>query len=92
MHGADPNWGRIICAVGSAGVKLKPDKLSCKLGNITVFSNGAPVKFDAKKASRVVSQIEHTITVDLGAGKASDFCCGCDLSSGYVRINADYHT
>ena len=92
VNGGDPNWGRIICAVGSAGVKLNPNKLTCKLGNITVFNNGAPRKFDAKKASRVVSQTEHTITVDLGAGKASDFCYGCDLSSKYVRINADYHT
>jgi glutamate N-acetyltransferase/amino-acid N-acetyltransferase len=92
VNGGDPNWGRIICAVGSAGVKLNPNKLSCKLGDITVFHDGAPRKFDVKKASKVVSQTEHTITVDLGAGKASDFCYGCDLSAEYVRINADYHT
>lgn len=92
IHGGDPNWGRIICAVGSAGVKLNPAKLSCKLGDITVFKNGAPVKFDAKRASKVISKTEHTITVDLSAGKHSDFCYGCDLSAGYVRINADYHT
>jgi len=92
VHGGDPNWGRIICAVGSAGVKLNPDKLSCKLGNITVFKNGKPAKFDRKEASRVVSQIEHTVTVDLGAGRQSDFCYGCDLSKEYVAINADYHT
>ena len=92
VNGGDPNWGRIICAVGSASVKLNPNKLSCKLGPITVFKNGAPKKFDAKKASKVVSQTEHTITVDLGAGKAEDFCYGCDLSAEYVKINADYHT
>ena len=92
IHGGDPNWGRIICAVGSAGVKLNPDKLSCKLGDITVFKNGAPRKFDIKKASRIISQTEHTITVDLGAGKQSDFCYGCDLSTEYVKINAEYHT
>ncbi len=92
VNGGDPNWGRIICAVGSAGVKLNPNKLSCKLGPITVFNNGTPRKFDKKKASKVVSQTEHTITVDLGVGRASDFCYGCDLSAEYVRINADYHT
>lgn len=92
VHGGDPNWGRIICAVGSAGVKLNPAKLSCKLDDITVFKNGAPKKFDAIKAARVVSQKEHNITVDLGVGKASDFCYGCDLSAEYVSINADYHT
>ena len=92
VGGGDPNWGRIICAVGSAGVKLNSNKLSCKLGDITVFKNGAPKKFDAKRASKIVSQIQHTITVDLGAGEASDFCYGCDLSTEYVTINADYHT
>ena len=92
VNGGDPNWGRILCAVGSAPVKLNPDKLSCKLDDVTVFKNGVPNKFDVKKASQVVSQTEHTITVDLGVGKVSDFCYGCDLSAGYVKINADYHT
>ena len=92
VSGGDPNWGRIICAVGSAGVKLNPNKLSCKLGDVTVFKNGAPKKFDAKRASKIVSQTEHTITVDLGIGKQSDFCYGCDMSTEYVTINADYHT
>lgn len=92
VHGGDPNWGRIICAVGSCGVRLNPEKLSCKLGNITVFRNGQPARFDAAKASEVISQKEHTITVDLGVGKHSDFCYGCDLSKEYVTINADYHT
>jgi glutamate N-acetyltransferase/amino-acid N-acetyltransferase len=92
IHGGDPNWGRIISAAGSVGVRMKPEKLSCKLGQITVFRNGRPAKFDRARASKVISQLEHTITLDLGAGKASDFCYGCDLSAGYVSINADYHT
>ena len=92
INGGDPNWGRIICAVGSVGVELNPEKLSCRLGSMTVFKNGTPKKFDAAKASKIISQAEHTIRVDLGAGKASDFCYGCDLSAEYVRINADYHT
>ena len=92
VRGGDPNWGRIICAVGSSGVRSNPGKLSCKLGDITVFKNGAPAKFDTKKASKVISQTEHTITVDLGVGNHIDFCYGCDLSKEYVAINADYHT
>jgi glutamate N-acetyltransferase/amino-acid N-acetyltransferase len=92
VHGGDPNWGRIICAVGSSGVKLNPQKVSCKLDDLVVFKNGAPTNFDRKKASKIVSQVSHTITVDLGVGKYSDFCVGCDLSKGYVTINADYHT
>ncbi len=92
VHGADPNWGRIVCAVGSCGVKLNPEKLSCKIGDIVVFKNGQPVKFDAKKASKIIAAKEHTITINLGVGKGSDFCYGCDLSRDYIRINADYHT
>ncbi|HOQ05567.1 MAG TPA: bifunctional glutamate N-acetyltransferase/amino-acid acetyltransferase ArgJ [Anaerohalosphaeraceae bacterium] len=92
VHGADPNWGRIICAVGSSGVRLNPEKLTCKIGQITVFRNGQPARFDPKKVSRIIAQKEHTITVYLGAGIYSDFCMGCDLSREYITINADYHT
>jgi glutamate N-acetyltransferase/amino-acid N-acetyltransferase len=92
VHGGDPNWGRIICAAGSSGVNLNPDKLSCKLDELYVFRNGTPTRFDPAKAARIVSQREHTITVDLGVGRYSDFYYGCDLSAEYVRINADYHT
>jgi glutamate N-acetyltransferase/amino-acid N-acetyltransferase len=92
VHGADPNWGRIICAVGSCGVKLNPAKLSCKIGGISVFMASVPVKFDAKKVSKIIRAKEHIITIDLGVGKYSDFCYGCDLSKGYITINADYHT
>ncbi len=92
IHGGDPNWGRIICAVGSCGIKLNPNRLSCTIGDIAVFRNGRPVKFSPKRVSKIISRKEHTITVNLGAGKFSDFCFGCDLSKGYVTINADYHT
>jgi len=92
VHGADPNWGRIICAVGSTGIKLNPAKLTCKLDGLTVFKNGTPCQFDAKKASAIIRQKEHTITVHLGAGQNAEFCYGVDLSRDYVRINAYYHT
>jgi len=92
VNGGDPNWGRIICAVGSSGVKLEPRKMSCKLDDLAVFKHGSPTNFDRKKASKIVSQKSHTITVDLGVGSQSDFCYGCDLGRGYVTINADYHT
>jgi glutamate N-acetyltransferase/amino-acid N-acetyltransferase len=92
VHGGDPNWGRIICAVGSSGVNLNPARLSCRLDDLYVFRSGAPTRFDPARAARIVSQREHTITVDLGVGRASDFYYGCDLSAEYVRINADYHT
>jgi len=92
VHGGDPNWGRIICAVGSSGVSLNVDRLWCKLGDLVVFRNGTAARFDTRKASKIVSKTEHTITVHLGVGKAEDFCYGCDLSKEYVAINSEYHT
>jgi glutamate N-acetyltransferase/amino-acid N-acetyltransferase len=92
IHGGDPNWGRIICAAGSCGVRLNPKKLSCKVGSVTVFRSGQPVKFNPKMVSKIITAKQHTITLNLGAGKASDFCYGCDLSRRYVTINANYNT
>jgi len=92
VHGADPNWGRIICAVGSCGVKLDVSRLSCSIGGTAVFKGGKPVKFDAKKVSRIMRREQFEIAVNLGVGKYSDYCLGCDLSREYIRINADYHT
>jgi len=92
VHGSDPNWGRILCAAGAANVRLDVRKLSCKIGKQTVFRNGTAQKFDIAKARRTVAQPSHTITIDLAAGSYSDYCYGCDLSAGYVRINAHYHT
>jgi glutamate N-acetyltransferase/amino-acid N-acetyltransferase len=92
VHGGDPNWGRIICAVGSTPVKLDPKKLACRLDDLTVFRNGAPRAFDRVRASAIISQSYHVIEIDLGAGPYEGWCYGVDLSRGYVRINADYHT
>lgn len=92
VHGGDPNWGRILCAVGSVQVRLNPDRLSCKLDDLTVFRNGMPRRFDRRRAGRILRQTCHTITVDLAAGRCTDFCYGVDLSKQYVTINADYHT
>jgi glutamate N-acetyltransferase/amino-acid N-acetyltransferase len=66
--------------------------LCVKIGGIFVFRNGKPANFDAKQVSRIIAKKEHTITVNLNAGKRQDFCYGCDLSREYIRINADYHT
>ncbi|MBN1124293.1 MAG: bifunctional glutamate N-acetyltransferase/amino-acid acetyltransferase ArgJ [Sedimentisphaerales bacterium] len=92
IHGADPNWGRIICAVGSCGVRFHPDKLTCKIGGVIVFRGGRPTSFDRARVRKIMTQKEHTIWIDLGMGKAKDFCYGCDLSREYITINADYHT
>ncbi len=92
IHGGDPNWGRILCAVGSCGVRLNTDRLTCWIGGVCVFRNGQPARFDPRRVSNIIRQQEHVIRVRLGVGKAADFCYGCDLGYGYVEINAEYHT
>jgi glutamate N-acetyltransferase/amino-acid N-acetyltransferase len=73
-------------------VRLDPAKLSCRIGPVTVFRNGKPVKFDHAAAIREITRPCHDIRIRLGVGRKTDFCYGCDLSKEYVAINAEYHT
>ncbi|HTL28155.1 MAG TPA: bifunctional glutamate N-acetyltransferase/amino-acid acetyltransferase ArgJ [Tepidisphaeraceae bacterium] len=92
MHGNDPNWGRIVSAAGLAGVPFNPDKCSLKLQGTTVFRAGQPVKFDANKVSKSMAAKEVRVDLTCSAGKGQATCWTCDLSKGYITINADYHT
>ncbi len=91
IHGADPNWGRILAAVGRSGAV-------CDLANVRVtvqafdLYRGAPLDFDANAVSSALRAKDVTIEVDLAAGDAVGEAWGCDLSAEYVRINADYTT
>jgi len=92
FNGADPNWGRIVSAVGYSGAKFNPHKLSCKIAGVMVFHAGKPCRFNAQALSRKMKAKQWEVLVDLGVGRSEDFCYTCDLSRAYVRINADYHT
>lgn len=92
FHGADPNWGRIVSAVGFSGATFKEEKLSCKIAGVFVYKNGKPVKFNAGSLSKKMKTKRWAVEVNLGAGKQEDFCYTCDLSKEYITINADYHT
>jgi glutamate N-acetyltransferase/amino-acid N-acetyltransferase len=89
IHGGDPNWGRILCAAGYCGVDLEPDKVTLKIGDVTVFEHGLPTGADA---AAQVSGPDVYITLDLGWGRSSATVWTCDLSKLYVDINAEYHT
>ena len=96
MFGADANWGRVLCAIGYAGVPLDVDKIdvcfeSAK-GTVTVCQNGAGVAFSEDKAKEVLLEKEIDILVDLNDGTASAAAWGCDLTYDYVKINGDYRT
>ena len=89
-HGRDANWGRIIQAMGMTRIPVDVDKMIIKIDNIIVFKNGAPAQnIDESK----IFQKETTIIeIDLNNGKAQATAWGCDLSKGYIEINADYRT
>jgi glutamate N-acetyltransferase / amino-acid N-acetyltransferase len=91
VYGNDPNWGRILAALGRSGVSFDPTKACVNVQGIPVFA-GKPLEFDRKVASQAMRAEEVIITCDLGAGSGSGTSWGCDLTEGYVKINAEYTT
>ncbi len=93
VYGSDPNWGRVIMAVGkSFDPSVEPTKVTISFGATKVFKKGAPVDCDLEALRKYLSQAEVTIGVALGIGKASARVWGCDLTEGYVKENAYYTT
>jgi len=93
VYGCDPNWGRVIMAVGkSFDPGIEPAKVSIRFGDTYVFKKGSPVECDLEALRKYLGQSEVTISVDLGIGKASSRVWGCDLTEGYIKENAYYTT
>jgi len=93
VHGADPNWGRIVSAAGYSGVVFDPARLELRLNGTLLFSGGAPVPFDADAVSAGIKAARETlIELDLASGPAAVRFFSSDLTADYVHLNADYHT
>ena len=92
VHGGDPNWGRIVCALGYSGADLAIDRLDLSIAGLTVFTRGAGQPVDLAAVRTAFEQPEIMIHAELGLGDGSAEAWGCDLSEEYVRINADYTT
>jgi glutamate N-acetyltransferase/amino-acid N-acetyltransferase len=92
IHGADPNWGRILAAAGRSGAKVDQTRASIRIGPVVVFESGAPSQFDAGEVRRLLGYKQISITLELGLGTGRAKAWGTDLSAEYVRINADYTT
>jgi glutamate N-acetyltransferase/amino-acid N-acetyltransferase len=92
VHGRDPNWGRIIAALGRSGAEFDPKKVDLYLARIQLMSAGEPVPFDEKAASAVMGKDEVKVRVALNGGNHTAMAWGCDLSAEYVSINSDYTT
>ena len=94
--GHDANWGRIMCALGYAGVDFDPEKIdivfTSKAGQIIIVENGIATDYSEEKATEILSEDAVTVTCDMKMGDAKATAWGCDLTHEYVSINADYRS
>ncbi len=90
--GADPNWGRILAAAGRAGVVFDPDQADIFIAGNQVCSKGGAVAFDENATHQAMLQPKYDIRVGIGKGRGTARVLTTDLTSEYVRINADYST
>ena len=93
VYGCDPNWGRVIMAVGKTfDSSIQPGKVTIRFGDTAVFKKGSPVDCDLEALRKYLGQSEILINVDLGIGKVSARVWGCDLTEDYIKENAYYTT
>ena len=96
IFGHDANWGRILCALGYSGAKFDPENVDLyfqsKSGKIHIFGNGVACDYSEEEATKILSDPEVTVLVDMHMGEAQATAWGCDLSYDYVKINADYRS
>lgn len=93
VHGADPNWGRLVAVAGRAGVDFNLDRARVQIGDVELFAGGRPFDERAPQASEHLQGRDVTLRVDLGTGKTGAArMWTCDLSAEYVKINAEYRT
>lgn len=96
IYGHDANAGRIMCALGYSGVSFRPEYVDLyfvsKAGKIQIFRGGMAADYSEEEATKILSEPEVTIVVDMHEGNASAAAWGCDLTYDYVKINADYRS
>jgi glutamate N-acetyltransferase/amino-acid N-acetyltransferase len=96
IFGEDPNWGRIISALGYSGAEFDPEKVSLFIEKVCLVKDGKVLAYqdteELKAAKKALASKEIKITADLNAGEYSACAYGCDMSPDYVRINAEYTT
>lgn len=93
LFGEDANWGRIIAAIGRAGVPINPETIDIRFDNVHVVKDGKGIGKQAEEAATTVLKTDRfTITIDLKMGRKGAIVHTCDLSTNYVKINADYRS
>jgi len=92
VFGNDANWGRILAAAGRSGARIEPAKMDIEFGKMCVFRQGAPVKFSETDAKKLLAQKEVEINIKLNIGRESIRVYTCDLTDGYIKVNASYRS
>jgi glutamate N-acetyltransferase/amino-acid N-acetyltransferase len=92
VFGRDPNWGRILCAIGYAGVHIDPGRVSVSMARIPIYGSGGGIDFDTEAAIESLAAEDIPIDIDLGDGAAHAEVYTCDLTYDYIKINAEYTT
>ncbi|MGH2602522.1 MAG: bifunctional glutamate N-acetyltransferase/amino-acid acetyltransferase ArgJ, partial [Dehalococcoidia bacterium] len=92
VYGNDPNWGRVMMAIGRSGAFIDLDRASVRIGDMTMYADGRPHEPDGAAVRAALAGPDVVIAADLGAGPHVAIAWGCDLTENYVRINADYTT
>lgn len=92
FFGQDPNWGRILCAVGYSEAKADPEAVALTIGGLPVVTAGQGVAGQEEALKEVMAEHDIAMTVDLGVGSESATVWTCDFSYEYVKINGEYHT
>ncbi len=92
LHGGDPNWGRILAAIGRSGARVSTRRVSLKAGPVVLVESGAPTAYREAAAAKVFARERVPITADLGVGSARARLLAADLGPAYVSLNADYRS
>ena len=93
VHGADPNWGRLVAATGRSGAAFVLDRARVRIGSLVLFEDGRPFDERAPQAAEYLQGTNLEIEVDLGTGGPfTATVWTCDLTAEYVKINAEYRT
>ena len=96
IAGHDANWGRILCAMGYSGAQFDPEKVDLyfesEAGKLKIIENGVALDYSEEKATEILSQPKVTAIADIKEGDVEATAWGCDLTHGYIDINADYRS
>jgi glutamate N-acetyltransferase/amino-acid N-acetyltransferase len=92
LHGGDPNWGRIIAALGRSGARFSTKRVSLHIGNVQLLRDGLPVPFREKDVAKLMSKESVHLTIDLGGGNGTATMLTCDFGEDYIALNADYRS